>query len=292
MHIGFVITRSGKVPAMENLKQMQNDLNSMLEKKDYGDGLKQILIGIKCNEPQFQQFFKQEEAKYTEGPKKNGDYIDEKMLEFDVILDYEKLSNLSLEDGSLVIAEELTKALVLNYETFQKKIKNFDFERFRKDFDRTLTDMEFIATIHTANPDFDPFVNWHASHKKVEKIDSKLSQTEQLNTFINRRKFTKNDSSPAFSDQHLASALSELMDNMAKDFARIHDSTKSEFEYQEAIKYGLEAFEPYRHAFDSEDEDLVCRYVEELMDIVELESSGGHVNEWRYGFDPTKLKPE
>lgn len=288
MHIGFVITSSGKVPAMENLHQMEDDLNSMLEKNDYGNGLKQILIGIKCNEPQFQQFFKLEKAKYTEGPKKSGDYIDEKLFEFDVILDYEKLSKLSADDGSLLIAIELTNALMLNYEMFKKKIKKFDFERFKEDFKKALTDKEFIADIRAANPNFDATTNWHANHQKWEKAEYNLTQIEQLSAFINRKKFTPEDSSPSFSDKKLAPTLSKLMDNIAKDFARIFGTTKSEFEYHEAIKYGLAQFASYRHSFDTEDQDLVCKYVEELMDIVNLESSGGHINEWRYGFDPNE----
>jgi hypothetical protein len=37
---------------------------------------------------------------------------------------------------------------------------------------------------------------------------------------------------------------------------------------------------------DSEDRDQLCFCIEELMDIVGLESSGGLLNDWRYGFNP------
>ena len=39
---------------------------------------------------------------------------------------------------------------------------------------------------------------------------------------------------------------------------------------------------------DTEDRERLCSYFEELMDIVGLESSGGHLNNFMYGFDPNK----
>jgi hypothetical protein len=41
---------------------------------------------------------------------------------------------------------------------------------------------------------------------------------------------------------------------------------------------------------DTEDKERVCTYFEELMDIVELDSSNGQLNEFLYGFDPNQLK--
>jgi hypothetical protein len=38
---------------------------------------------------------------------------------------------------------------------------------------------------------------------------------------------------------------------------------------------------------DSEELERGLGYMEELMDIYGIESSGGRLNEWRYGFDPT-----
>ena len=37
---------------------------------------------------------------------------------------------------------------------------------------------------------------------------------------------------------------------------------------------------------DSEERDRVLFYAEEVMDILEIESSGGLLSRWRYGFDP------
>jgi len=40
--------------------------------------------------------------------------------------------------------------------------------------------------------------------------------------------------------------------------------------------------------FDSEENDQVCTYCERILDIFQLESSDGLLNNWRYGFDPNK----
>jgi len=54
--------------------------------------------------------------------------------------------------------------------------------------------------------------------------------------------------------------------------------------------YVLECFRELLPAFDladSEDQDQVARYMERVMDIVGVDDSGGLLNQWRYGFDPT-----
>lgn len=38
--------------------------------------------------------------------------------------------------------------------------------------------------------------------------------------------------------------------------------------------------------FDSDEKDDLSSEIEMLMDIVNLESSGRYLNEWRYGFNP------
>ena len=38
---------------------------------------------------------------------------------------------------------------------------------------------------------------------------------------------------------------------------------------------------------DSEEMDRGLAYMEEIMDIYGIKSSGGRLNEWRYGFDPS-----
>lgn len=39
----------------------------------------------------------------------------------------------------------------------------------------------------------------------------------------------------------------------------------------------------YKH-FDSEEQDRICSYLEEIMDIVGIKNSDGLLNKWQYGF--------
>jgi hypothetical protein len=41
--------------------------------------------------------------------------------------------------------------------------------------------------------------------------------------------------------------------------------------------------------YESEEQDRICLYLEDIMDILGIESSNGLLNTWRYGFDPTSM---
>lgn len=49
----------------------------------------------------------------------------------------------------------------------------------------------------------------------------------------------------------------------------------------------LERTLPSLTAYDSEDRDQALVYIEAAMDVIGLETSGGLLNKWRYGFDPS-----
>jgi hypothetical protein len=53
----------------------------------------------------------------------------------------------------------------------------------------------------------------------------------------------------------------------------------------------MQEFKPTLADFDdadSEDKDAMLSYLEQIMDILSIESSDGMLNKWRYGFDPAK----
>lgn len=54
-------------------------------------------------------------------------------------------------------------------------------------------------------------------------------------------------------------------------------------EYQSLIASGLERFDNYN--LDTEDREKLCGYFEDILDAIDLESSGGAINTWLYGFD-------
>ncbi len=109
--------------------------------------------------------------------------------------------------------------------------------------------------------------------------------------FKNKEKFLQDDQLfyPGIGDPKLKPVLTEKINLIADDFKKLADKGNStDKDYQNAIKNGLERFSDLYLELDTEDRERVCNYFEELMDIVGLESSGGHLNNFMYGFDPTK----
>ncbi|GAB2946368.1 hypothetical protein GCM10027048_09170 [Hymenobacter coalescens] len=81
------------------------------------------------------------------------------------------------------------------------------------------------------------------------------------------------------SNPALQPALNKLLNQSAADFrdvARSPNPTEGDFQGQ--IDQGLARLQPMYLALDSEDQDRVCLYYEELMDIVGLASSGGRLS--------------
>lgn len=111
----------------------------------------------------------------------------------------------------------------------------------------------------------------------------------ELDEFKRKEKFVPDEQLfyPGIGDPTQKPLLSEKINLAADDFEKLAKSGNAkEQDYQNAIKIGLDRFtEIY---IDSENQDRICYYFEELMDIVGLESSGGHLNIFRYKFDPNK----
>ena len=109
--------------------------------------------------------------------------------------------------------------------------------------------------------------------------------------FISKDKFIKDTNIIYFglSNEKLKPVLTELINKSAQDFQKIaQKGNATEEEYQNAIEIGLNRFSSIYFELDTEDRERICTYYEELMDIVGLESSGGHLNNFMYEFDPSK----
>ena len=121
---------------------------------------------------------------------------------------------------------------------------------------------------------------------------NKLSMTiTKLQNFKKETKFeasSKDASYTGLANPEIKIKLSELLNRAADDFIATTNSKPSEKKYQEDIKRGISRFNPFYLDLDTEDREKICSYFEELMDCVELQSSGGELNKWLYGFDPTK----
>ena len=92
---------------------------------------------------------------------------------------------------------------------------------------------------------------------------------------------------PGIGDKKLKPILTQKINLAATDFEVLAEKGNASVkDYQNAIKKGLSRFKTIYQSIDTEDRERICTYFEELMDIVGLESSGGHLNHFIYGFNP------
>jgi hypothetical protein len=113
----------------------------------------------------------------------------------------------------------------------------------------------------------------------------------KFDEFKSKEKFLQDDKLfyPGIGDPNLKPVLTEKINFVADDFKKLADKGNATAkEYQNAIKIGLERFTDLYLQLDTEDRERVCSYFEELMDIVGLESSGGQLNNFMYGFQIEK----
>lgn len=121
--------------------------------------------------------------------------------------------------------------------------------------------------------------------KTPENAMTKFDEFRSKEKFIQDNKLFY----PGVGDPKLKPVLTEKINLIADDFKKLAENGNStDNEYQTVIKVGLERFSDLYLQIDTEDRERICNYIEELMDIVGLESSGGHLNNFMYGFDSTK----
>lgn len=106
----------------------------------------------------------------------------------------------------------------------------------------------------------------------------------KLELFIKEKKFQPDEALlyPGINSKTLKAKLTELINESAKDFIQLATSGSSDENYQAKIKTGLERFNAYYSELSSEDLDRIYHYFEQLIDIVGLKNSGGHLKKWRY----------
>ncbi|HTG66698.1 MAG TPA: DUF4844 domain-containing protein, partial [Flavobacterium sp.] len=116
-----------------------------------------------------------------------------------------------------------------------------------------------------------------------EKAMPKFEEFKRKEKFIPDEKLFY----PGIGDPTQKPILTEKINLVADDFEKLAKrGNATDKDYQNAIKIGLERFTGIY--IDSENQERICYYFEELMDIVGLESSDGQLNNFRYGFDGTQ----
>lgn len=124
------------------------------------------------------------------------------------------------------------------------------------------------------------------------QIKTPKNAIDQFVRFKKKEKFLAEQSYSGIADSTMKSILTENVNKAANDFLTLAKTDRAtERDYQEKIRVALDRFASIYIKIDSEDRERICSYFEELMDIVGLESSGGALNVFMYGFDPTEIKP-
>lgn len=127
----------------------------------------------------------------------------------------------------------------------------------------------------------------HSFAQKNSEMITPENANKLFKEFIAKEKFIKEGTYPGISDEKLKPTLTEKINSVAKDFQKVSESKKPIKEnYLNVIKSGLAKFPEIELGYDSEDRERICSYFEELMDIVNLESSNGLLNKFYYGFNP------
>lgn len=114
-----------------------------------------------------------------------------------------------------------------------------------------------------------------------ENAMSKFEEFKKKEKFVEESSFFY----PGIADPRMRPTLTEKINKAADDFKAVAESQNpTAKEYQDKIELGLSRFSDVYMDLDTEDRERVCTYFEELMDIVGLESSGGHLMKFMYGF--------
>lgn len=106
--------------------------------------------------------------------------------------------------------------------------------------------------------------------------------SEAIKEYIARDKFVEMSDYPGLGDEEMREPLNNRLNVLAEQFLQIAGKPTVEL-YRDAIKQLLDDMDDVY--LDTEDEDHFLLQIEELMDIVGLESSQGLLNQWRYGFE-------
>lgn len=102
------------------LTDISKELMNHFREKDYGNGIKNLAIGIICVGPEFDFFFK-ERKKYTKS---------RKMLEYDVKLDHGKFKQSDEHGIRFMVSEKILSSMHILEDL---KIPDFDGDGFKTD---------------------------------------------------------------------------------------------------------------------------------------------------------------
>jgi hypothetical protein len=134
------------------------------------------------------------------------------------------------------------------------------------------------------------FLTLSACGQNTTEMKTPENANEKFAEFLAKKKFVEENFYPGIADEKMRPVFTEKINQIGTDFKTVAESKKpTDKKYQEKIGIGLSRFAKIYMELDTEDREKVCSYIEELMDIVELESSNGQLNMFMYSFDPNEM---
>ena len=136
MKFAIVVEASeGVADKTKLIHHLSNLLCEHFSDKDYGDDVREILIGAICVSPEFEWFSKIRKPKYVFYRKyirESVEIIEDRVFSFDIKIDHESFRSQSDGQNEKMLASEILESLS-NLDVLPKKVKDFDKERFKED---------------------------------------------------------------------------------------------------------------------------------------------------------------
>lgn len=147
MNVGFTKDTSHEIyNKLSTINELDTEMGKYFEGKEYREDLLVLYISIICLSPNFEKLFKGKRPKYiTQGKvyiHHGVQTISQSMtLSYDLKLNFEKYMN--AQDIRPLFADEVLASLEV-IKTI-KKIKDFDYEAFRRDFEAFFWQVDWLS---------------------------------------------------------------------------------------------------------------------------------------------------
>ncbi|MBI3519892.1 MAG: hypothetical protein HY062_11110 [Bacteroidetes bacterium] len=133
----------------EFINDFSDKLKQHFENRNYGKDIRELVIGVICVSANYEPFFKVRKPGYIKDKKKiisqytKVEYNVERLLEYDIKLDFETFKNGTEAECRRLLAKEILNSLSV-VESMKSKIKDFDLEKFKADLESYLKEQKLV----------------------------------------------------------------------------------------------------------------------------------------------------
>ena len=129
MDFGLTLIANVQQDKVDMVYTLSDKMSTFFKEKNYGDDIKSYSIGVICVPPENEHLFKKNIV-----PKYTRDNI-ENSLEYGISLKLDSFIQANGKESVKILAEDIYASLAL-LNTLKKKIKDFDFDKFKLDMEK------------------------------------------------------------------------------------------------------------------------------------------------------------